>query len=190
MVEIVGLAGSLRRGSFNRFLLRAACELAPDGTRIEAASIGEIPLYDGDLEAEQGLPPAVAALKERIAGAAGLLLVTPEYNNSLPGAFKNAIDWLSRPPQDLPRVFGGLPVGVIGATPGAGGTALAQVAWLPVLRTLGTSPWFGGRLQVSAAHRLFAADGSLTDEETRARLRRYLDGFAAFVAARGSRSGA
>ena len=76
--------------------------------------------------------------------ADGLLLVTPEYNNSIPGVFKNAIDWLSRPSADIPRVFGGRKVAVIGASPGGFGTLLSQTAWLPVLKTLGTNPWFGG----------------------------------------------
>ena len=96
------------------------------------------------------MPAAVAKLKEQVAAADGLLLVTPEYNNSIPGVFKNAIDWLSRPAADIPRVFGGRKVAVIGASPGGFGTILSQTAWLPVLKTLGTNPWFGGRLLVRA----------------------------------------
>ena len=140
------------------------------------------PLYNGDLEAESGVPPAVAALKERIVGADGLLLVTPEYNNSLPGVLKNAIDWLSRPPADARRVFGSRPVGVIGATPGPGGTILAQAAWLPVLRTLGTLPYFGARLGVSNAAKVFDDQGRLQDAAIRAQLEKYVNGFAEFVA--------
>src|SRR5690349_14078305 len=121
-------------------LLAAAVDAAPDGTTIEIESIDGIPLYDGDLEAEQGVPAAVQRLKQRIAGAGGLLIVTPEYNNSIPGVLKNAIDWLSRPPADIPRVFRGRPVAIMGATPGPGGTALSQAAWLPVIRTLGMRP--------------------------------------------------
>jgi NAD(P)H-dependent FMN reductase len=94
MATIVGIAGSVRKGSFNAALLRAAAEAAPAGTAVEIASIAGIPVYDGDLEAGRGIPDVVAALKERIAAADGLLLVTPEYNGSLPGAFKNAVDWL------------------------------------------------------------------------------------------------
>jgi chromate reductase, NAD(P)H dehydrogenase (quinone) len=146
-------------------------DLMPDGAQLEAGSIHGIPLYDGDLEAAQGSPPAVQALKDRILQARGLLLVTPEYNNSLPGAFKNAIDWLSRPSADIPKVFGDRPVAVIGASPGGFGTILAQNAWLPVLRTLGTRPWFGGRMQVSRAGNVFDAAGELTDEAIRAQLR-------------------
>ncbi|MGH8630439.1 MAG: NADPH-dependent FMN reductase, partial [Burkholderiales bacterium] len=110
-----------------------------------------------------------------------LLLVTPEYNNSIPGVFKNAIDWLSRPPADIAKVFGGRPVGVIGATPGGFGTILAQNGWLPVLRTLGTRPWFGGRLQVSRAGNVFSEAGELTDEAIREQLRKYLAGFVGFI---------
>jgi chromate reductase, NAD(P)H dehydrogenase (quinone) len=180
-VKILGISGSLRKGSYNTALLRAAVGLMPDGVQLEAGSIHGIPLYDGDLEAAQGSPPAVQALKDRILQAQGLLLVTPEYNNSLPGAFKNAIDWLSRPSADIPKVFGDRPVGVIGASPGGFGTILAQNAWLPVLRTLGTRPWFGGRMQVSRAGNVFDAAGELTDEAIRAQLRKYLGGFVDFI---------
>src|SRR5262245_61149336 len=100
MATVIGISGALRRGSYNAALLRGAVELAPAGLSIEVASIREFPLYDGDLEAEHGIPAPVRALKDRIASADGLLLVTPEYNNSIPGVFKNAIDWLSRPPND------------------------------------------------------------------------------------------
>src|SRR4051812_25676322 len=118
MTTIVGLSGSLRRGSYNSALLRAAAEVAPASVSVELGSIAGIPLYDGDVEGTQGIPAVVAALKNRIAAAPGLLLVTPEYNNSIPGVFKNAIDWLSRPPADIPRVFGNRRVGIIGASPG------------------------------------------------------------------------
>jgi len=182
VAKLVGLSGSLRRGSFNTALLRAAAELVPAGTTLELATIAGIPLYDGDLEAEHGSPAAVHALKERIATCDGLVLATPEYNGSLPGVFKNAIDWCSRPNTDIPRVFGGRPVALMGATPGRGGTTLSQTAWLPVLRTLGTNPWFGGRLFVSSAHELFDAEGRLTDEKTRAQVRAFMAGFAAFAA--------
>jgi NAD(P)H-dependent FMN reductase len=182
MTTIVGLSGSLRRGSFNAALLRAAVELAPEGLDIRPHTIRGIPLYDADVESAEGIPPAVAALKDAIAAADGLLMVTPEYNNSMPGVFKNAIDWLSRPDADIARVFGGLPVGLIGASPGAFGTILSQSAWLPVLRTLGTDPWFGGRLMLTRARGAFDADGALVDEAMARRLAGYLAGFAAFVA--------
>jgi NAD(P)H-dependent FMN reductase len=182
MATILGISGSLRSGSYNTMLLRAAAALAPQGTTIEIASLRDIPLYDGDVEAKSGIPAPVAALKEQIVAAAGVLLVTPEYNNSLPGVLKNAIDWLSRPPADIARVFGGKPFGLIGATPGQGGTLLAQAAWLPVLRTLGTQPWFGARVHVSGADKVFDDKGGLTDAKVRGQLEKYVTGFAKFVA--------
>jgi chromate reductase, NAD(P)H dehydrogenase (quinone) len=142
MTTIIGISGSLRKASFNALLLRAAAESIPAPATLEIASIRDIPLYDGDVEAA-GIPEPVRILKDRIAAADGLLLATPEYNNSIPGTFKNAIDWLSRPSSDIARVFGNRPVALMGATPGRGGTLLAQTAWLQVLRTLTTRPWFG-----------------------------------------------
>jgi NAD(P)H-dependent FMN reductase len=184
MPNLVAISGSLRHGSYNTMLLRAAIELAPPETHLEMASIKEVPLYDGDVEVA-GIPTAVRTLKDRVAASDGLLLVTPEYNNSLPGVLKNAIDWLSRPAADIARIFGALPVGVIGATPGQGATALAQAAWLPVLRTLGTLPYCGGRVGVAQAARVFAADGKLVDDAVRAQLSRYLTGFVEFVVRHG-----
>ncbi len=180
-MNIIGIAGSLRSGSFNAALLRAAVEECPAGSTIEIESIRGIPLYDGDIEAAQGVPARAAELKDRIASADGLLLVTPEYNNSIPGAFKNAIDWLTRPPADIGRVFKNRPVGLIGASPGAYGTIQAQSAWLPVFRTLGMRPWFGQLMYVGNAARVFDASGKLVDEAIRTRLRNYMQGFTEFV---------
>ncbi|MEO5729665.1 MAG: NADPH-dependent FMN reductase [Byssovorax sp.] len=181
MTTILGISGSLRRGSFNSSLLRAAAELVPQGTSIEIASIRDIPLYDGDLEAESGIPEAVRALKDRITSTDALLLVTPEYNNSLPGVFKNAIDWLTRPPADMARIFGNRPVALMGATPGAGGTGMAQAAWLPVLRMLGARAWFGPRMMVSGAGKVFDAEGRLTDEGVKKQLQSFVNGFVEFI---------
>lgn len=166
MATIIGLCGRLRRASFNLMLLHAAAEAAPSETSIEIESIREIPLYDGDVEAEHGIPPAVERLKDRIAGADGVLIVTPEYNNSMPGVVKNVIDWLSRPASDIGRGFRGRPVAVMGATPGPGGTALSQAAWLPVLRTLGIRPWFDGRVLISGASKVFDTNGRVIDMAT------------------------
>ena len=181
MTRLLGISGSLRKASFNSGLLRAATELAPDGVALLAGSITGIPLYNGDDEREQGILPAVQALKQQLAEADGLLLFTPEYNNSLPGVFKNAIDWLTRPASDIARVFGDKPTGLIGATPGPGGTRLAQAAWLPVLRLLGTRPWFGKSLYLADAGKAFDAGGALVDERLRGVLSAYLQGFAAFA---------
>jgi chromate reductase, NAD(P)H dehydrogenase (quinone) len=181
MTTLVGFSGSTRRASYNSMLLEAAARLMPEGATLEIASIEEIPLYDGDREAGEGIPESVTKLKERIIEADGLLIATPEYNHSIPGVAKNAIDWLSRPPRDIPRVFGDLPVAVMGASPGRGGTAMAQAAWLPVLRTLGTRPWFGRMLLVAGAADLFDEDG-LRDDQTLTRLEKFVTGFVEFVA--------
>jgi NAD(P)H-dependent FMN reductase len=180
-MRIVGLSGSLRAGSYNAALLRGAAGLMPEGAELSIASIRGIPLYDGDAEAANGIPPQVKELKDAIAAAQGLLLVTPEYNNSMPGVFKNAIDWLSRPAADIKRVFGGKPVALIGASPGGFGTILSQDAWLSVLRTLGTKPWFAGRLMVSRAANVFDASGKITDAAVQEQLRQFLVGFVKFA---------
>lgn len=183
MTSLIGISGSLRQGSFNTALLRAARDLLPDGATLELRSIAEIPLYNGDLEQRDGLPAAVTALKDAIAAADGLLIATPEYNNSIPGVLKNTIDWLSRPASDIPRVFGGKPVALMGASPGPFGTILSQSAWLPVFKTLGAQLWSGERLLVSRARDAIGEDGSLTDEKIRERLRAFLQGFCRFAQA-------
>jgi chromate reductase, NAD(P)H dehydrogenase (quinone) len=126
----------------------------------------------------------VSALKDAIAAADGLLLATPEYNNSIPGVFKNAIDWLSRPSADIQRVFGGKPVALMSASPGGFGTILSQNAWLPVLCTLGVDLWSGGRLLVSRAQGVFDEAGMLTDNAIKNSLRDFLRGFVEFVSSR------
>jgi len=184
MTRIIGISGSLRKASYNSALLRGASELMPGGTELSIGTIRGIPLYDGDLESTEGIPEPVVQLKDAIAEADGLLLVTPEYNNSIPGPFKNAIDWLSRPPSDIRRVFAGKPVALIGASPGGFGTILSQNAWLPVLRTLGAELWSGGRLLVSRATNVFDSSGALADPKVRDALCQYLQGFGAFVETR------
>jgi len=177
MTRIVALSGSLRKGSYNSALLRAAKSLHPEVIHI--GSIAGIPLYDADVEAA-GFPPRVVELRREIAAADGVLLATPEYNNSMPGVLKNAIDWLSRPSEDHRNVFRNKPVAVIGATPGGFGTVSAQTAWLPVWRTLAAQHWSGGRLMVSRAHERFGKDRGLDDEDVRERLEVFVTGFIAF----------
>lgn len=189
MPRIIGLSGSLRKGSFNTALLRAAAGLMPEGWELEVRTLHGIPVYDGDEEEASGVPPAVEELKDAVAGARGLLISTPEYNNSIPGVLKNGLDWMTRPPADAKRVFAGRPVAMMGATPGPYGTTLSQVALLPVLRTLGTNPWFGGRLLVGNADEIFDAAGSLVKSDLRERLRVFLAGFAAFAGAQGRPGG-
>jgi NAD(P)H-dependent FMN reductase len=174
MAKIVGIAGSLRKASLNAALLRAARAVAPDV--IDIASIRDIPLYDGDLEAER-FPVPVEQLKQRLAGAAGLLLASPEYNHSVPGVLKNAIDWLSRPSGEVRNVFRDMPVAIMGASPGGFGTTLGQNAWLPVFHGLGARYWSGGRFLVSHAGDAFDEDLELTDDSLRERLERFTSGF-------------
>ena len=184
MTRILGISGSLRAASFNTALLRAAQQAAGDGIELDAATLHGIPLYDGDAEAANGIPEAVSALKERIVASDGVLLVTPEYNNGVPGVFKNAIDWLSRPANDIARVFGGRPFALVGASPGGFGTILSQDHWLPVLKTLGVDLWAGSKLYVSRAGQAFDANGELVDDKVRAQLADFVRGFAAFAAKR------
>lgn len=179
MTRILALSGSLRAGSFNTALARAAQQAAPADLQIEVATLHGVPLYDGDLEEREGVPAAVQALKARLAAADGLLLVTPEYNSGVPGVFKNAIDWLSR--GDGKALFTGKPTGLMGASMGGFGTISSQNAWLPTLRALGVQLFSARQLLVSRAQNL-VTDGQLHDEATRELLRAYLLAFAAFAA--------
>lgn len=178
MKTIVGVSGSLRKGSFNSAVLREAARSAPSGVKIDVRTIAGIPLYNADDEEATGVPKAVSDLKEAIAAADGLLIVTPEYNNAMPGVLKNAIDWLSRPPADIGRVFGGKPVAVAGASPGGFGTVLSQASWLPVLKTLGARTWSGGRLLVSRAAGVVGPDGEVADAATKKAIADFVAGFA------------
>ena len=181
MTRILGISGSLRAASFNTAMLRAARSVAASDVQIEIATLHGIPLYDGDLEQREGVPGPVDELKERITASDGVLLATPEYNHGIPGVLKNAIDWLSRPPGDIPRVFRDRPFALLGASPGGLGTVLAQSAWLPVLRALGVRTWAGGRLLVSRAHEAFDDHGELRDDTVRDQLATFVGGFAAFA---------
>ena len=181
MIKLLGISGSLRQASFNTALLRAAVALLPEGATLDVRTLHGVPLYDADLEAKEGIPAAVTALKDAIAAADGVVLATPEYNNGIPGVFKNGIDWLSRPPADVKRVFAGRRIALIGASPGGFGTILSQNAWLAVLRTLGTRPWFGGRLMVSRAGNVFDESGAIKDAAVQEQLRQFMQGFVDFV---------
>jgi chromate reductase, NAD(P)H dehydrogenase (quinone) len=186
MTRILGISGSLRAGSYNTALLRAARALTANQVQFEIASLRGIPLYDADVEQREGLPSAVVELKAKVMASDGVILATPEYNNGIPGVFKNGIDWLSRPPADIPRVFRGRPFALIGASPGGFGTILSQDAWLSVLRTLGVRFWGGGRLMVSRASKVIDAQGEIADEAIREQLRKFTLEFAAFAAERTS----
>jgi chromate reductase len=183
MVKIIGISGSLRKASYNSALLRAAVAAIKPGV-IEIESIADIPLYNGDIEQERGLPKAVIELQNKIEKADGLLIVSPEYNHGIPGVLKNAIDWLSRPPEKAERVFAGKPLAMLGATPGGFGTLNAQTVWLPTWRTLRVHVW-NDKLpfMVPRAQTVFNESGELTDAKTRENLKSYIEGFVGFVAA-------
>ncbi len=181
MITLVGMSGSLRHGSYNSAVLHAAASTMPADSELRIETISGIPLYDGDDEAANGVPTEVSRLKDAIAAADGLILVSPEYNNSVPGVAKNAIDWLSRPPSDIARVFRGKPVALAGASQGAFGTILSQNAWLPVFRTLGANLWTGGRLLVSRAASVIDANGEITDTALRENIGKFVAGFADYV---------
>jgi chromate reductase, NAD(P)H dehydrogenase (quinone) len=177
MASLVGFAGSLRAGSYNRALLAAAANGMPVGSSLEILPIDDVPLYNADVETGTGIPPSVVLLKDRIEAADGLVIVTPEYNGGIPGVAKNVIDWISRPPSDVPRITRGKPVALMGATPGGLGTALSQAAWQQVLRTLRMRVWVtGGPFYVSSAAKSFGEDGT-PNAELGARVAQYMAAF-------------
>ncbi|MCB5188807.1 NAD(P)H-dependent oxidoreductase [Methylobacillus caricis] len=180
MAKLLAISGSLRKQSYNTALLHAASALAPAGVEIEVATLHGIPLYDGDLEEREGIPTAVRALKQKIIDSDGVILATPEYNNSIPGVFKNAIDWLSRPATDIQQVFAQRAFALIGATPSGFGTLLSQNAWLSVLKQLGAYHW-PDRLLVSHAHEVFDEHGQLQDARVKQDLQRFIQGFTQFT---------
>ena len=177
-LRVLAFAGSLRRESYNRALLRAARELAPDGMAVEVFDLRGVPLYDADLEAE-GDPERVAALKDAVRAADAVLIATPEYNHGVPAVTKNAVDWLSRPPRAAP--LGGKPVGVVGASPGMTGSARGQSQLRQAFEFTDSLCMPQPEVLVARAHEKFDDAGRLADEPTRAFLARYLVAFAAFV---------
>jgi len=168
-MKIAGICGSLRRGSFNRMLLLEAGRLLPDGVSMDVLEIRDLPLYDQDVEAA-GEPGSVKAFKAGLAGADALLFATPEYNYSLPGVLKNAIDWASRPPATSP--LNGKPAAVIGASGGTGGTIRAQHHLRQVAVFTNTLFLNKPEVLVAKAQDKFEANGALKDEATRAHLRK------------------
>src|SRR5688572_12612330 len=162
-VRVLGISGSLRMGSYNTMLLKEAVRLRPEGVAIEIADISQIPLYNDDVR-EAGNPPEVVALREAIAAADALLIATPEYNYSVPGVLKNAIDWASRPP-DQP--MNGKPLALMGATPGMLGTARAQMHLRQSCVFLNMFVVNTPEVLIARAQEKIDAEGKLTDETTR-----------------------
>jgi chromate reductase, NAD(P)H dehydrogenase (quinone) len=177
--QLLAVAGSLRRDSINLALLRAAALLAPPGLTISVfEELASLPLFNEDIEAE-GLPLGVRRLREAVAAADGLLIATPEYNNSVPGVLKNAIDWLSR---SAPiGVLTGKPVAVIGASTGSWGTRLAQAALRQILFATEALVLPQPGLFVRNANSHFDEGGRLSDETTRGSLRKLLLSFGVWI---------
>jgi chromate reductase len=178
-LNVLGFAGSLRKGSFNRMLLRAAVELAPPGMTIDTYELDAIPLYNGDVEA-QGDPAPVGDFKDAIGRADAILVVTPEYNYGIPGVLKNAIDWASRPPGR--SVLNGKPAAIMGATPGAFGTTRAQLQLRQAFLFTQTLALLQPEVLVAKAHEKFDGEGRLADETTRKFVRQLLEALPAWVA--------
>ena len=177
-LTFLGIAGSLRRTSFNRGLIRAAMEVAPPGTRVVSYDLADIPLFNADVEAE-GDPSAVANFKQAIAGADALVIATPEYNHCVPGVLKNAIDWASRPPRRA--VLTGKPVAIMGASTGSGATARAQAHLRDGLAYTNGFVLPLPEVLVGLAREKFDDDGNLTDDGTREEVRDLLVSLAAWT---------
>ncbi|MBI5616769.1 MAG: NAD(P)H-dependent oxidoreductase [Gammaproteobacteria bacterium] len=176
-LSVLGIAGSLRRDSYNRALLRAAHTLAPDRMQIEICELDAIPLYNQDQESP--LPAAVEEMKKRIRTADAILIATPEYNYSVPGVLKNAIDWCSRPFGE--SAWTGKPVAVIGASSGAFGTARAQAHLRQIFVTLDMHPLNKPEILVGNAGAHIDATGQLHDEKTRELLKQLLQTLATWT---------
>jgi chromate reductase len=177
-VRVLAFAGSLRQGSYNRALLRAAQELAPANMIIDIFDLIDVPLYNGDLEAE-GDPEGVARLEQAIRAADAVLMATPEYNHGVPGVMKNAVDWASRPPRGAP--LAGKPVAILGASPGMTGTARGQSQLRQAFEFTNSYAMPQPEILVFRAHEKFDSEGRLTDESTRQHLQAFLIAFEAWI---------
>ena len=173
--QVAAIVGSLRAGSYNRALLRTAIELQPPGLAIVEAPIREVPVFNEDVE-DAGDPLAVTALREAIAAAAGVLIVTPEYNASIPGVLKNAIDWASRT-HDGSVVLRDKPAALMGATPGRYGTTRSQLALRALLSHIGMRVMPKPDIAIARVRTLLDDDGNLADPETRDKVRAHLTAF-------------
>jgi chromate reductase, NAD(P)H dehydrogenase (quinone) len=176
-ISVLGICGSLRKGSFNRMALNTAIELRPAGMEVTVADISQIPLYDEDVRA-LGFPPAVETLRRQIAAADALLFACPEYNYSMTGVLKNAIDWASRPP-DQP--FAGKPAAIIGAAAGMAGSARAQYDLRRSFVFLDVHALNKPEVLIGQAQTRFDATGRLTDEVARGLIRDLMAALAAWA---------
>ena len=170
-LKILGIAGSLRKESYNRSALRAAVKLVPEGAQLETFDLDNIPPFNSDLERE--LPEGVRAFKAAIKAADAILIVTPEYNYSIPGVLKNAIDWASRPYGD--NTWDGKPVGIMGASPGMLGTARAQYHLRQTFVFLNMFPLNRPEVMIARADEKFDNEGNLKDPLTTQKIRELLE---------------
>lgn len=175
-LRVIGLAGSLREGSYNRALLHVAQELAPDDMEIIEFDIASIPMYNADLDNDELRPEPVRQLKQAIDEADGLLFALPEYNGGIPGVLKNAIDWASRPAGRSPMK--GKSAATMGATTGMWGTVRAQMHMRDVLQSTGMHVVLGPMVLVAGAKNKFDDDLNLTDEATEGFISQLLDNLA------------
>ncbi|WP_316802879.1 NAD(P)H-dependent oxidoreductase [Pedobacter nototheniae] len=172
--KIVGLCGSLRKGSYNAMLLKAVTGLLPDGMEMEIVSFDDLPIYyaDHDIPEVAERPASVAKFRDALAKAEAFVIVSPEYNYSIPGGLKNAIDWASRG-KDSPLMH--KPVALMGATQGMWGTVRMQTAFLPVFTFLNMNPVLQPEVLVAQAQNKFDAEGNLTDEKAVDLIKRKLE---------------
>ena len=184
MTHIFGIAGSLRAGSYNRALLRAAAELLPPGVTLEIGDIRDVPLFDADVQA-QGDPPAVTRLKQQIEEADAFLIATPEYNYSIPGVLKNALDWASRPPKTC--CLRRKPIGIMGCSSGESGTMRSQLALRQMFVFTDSYAMLQPELRVPRAGEAFDEEGRLVDAAVRERLGLFLRALSDWAAMVGSR---
>jgi chromate reductase len=176
-VRILGIPGSLRKASYNKAALRAAQELLPEGATLEIFDLDGVPPFNED--DERVLPARVVELKARVRETDAILIATPEYNYSVPGVLKNAIDWASRPYGD--NAWDGKPVAIMGASPGALGTARAQYHLRQTFVFLNMYPVNRPEVMISNASQRFDEHGHLADEGTRTRIRRLLEALMAWT---------
>lgn len=181
MKKIIAISGSLRKKSYNTALLTELSKYAPQDCKFEMASIADIPLYNADLEEAKGIPAAVRELKEKILNSDALLISTPEYNHAIPGVLKNAIDWLSRPAEDIQKIFHNRPTGIVGVSAGSAGAYTAQIEWLAILKYFKVKPYFENSLSIGSAYKVFDQEGKIHDETILKRLQKYIQGFAKFI---------
>lgn len=180
--QVLCLAGSLRRDSWNRHLLHAAAALAPATLQLHVyENLSDVPLFDEDLEQREAAGPAgVQALRAAVAAADGVIIATPEYNHAMPGVLKNALDWLSRE-RPAGEVLQEKPLGILGASAGSWGTRLAQASLRQVLHTCGTLVMPAPSVFVANAAARFDADGRLTDAVTAQSLQRFVLAFGQWI---------